>query len=394
MKSGKNRRASALAFVLGIVFIASILSVYLIEYSVAELKPRASSAYERSLRMDAYSALNAAVAVLEEYYEIDGGLYATSQGWEFPLADGRVELPRGGEMQVKITDESGKIPLSKLTSENLISIFEEMQFSTSIAQTLAECILDWSDSDDSARLNGAERDDYDDDEAFPPNRDIRNLSELKYIQNVRDYFFDENGRPNEYYKAFSEIVSTEYFEKVNLNSASPQVLNMLLVMEGKTYDPSLYAAIRGEIGSIEDGIVWIKNSTEALNRGASEVPSKLVACQPALLKIEVTIKRGTGEYYLCGYYGEDSQNSSSQSEGNKNNSNSQSGSSVARPPSNNSANVSNDGKRENSAAKSAKTSNASSSSSKTTASLAKSSKGASKKGGDRKIIKIVERGSR
>lgn len=382
-----------MAFVLGIVFIASILSVYLIEYSVAELKPRASSAYERSLRMDAYSALNAAVAVLEEYYEIDGGIYAASQGWEYPLADGRVELPRGGEMQVKITDESSKIPLSKLTSEELVSIFEEMQFSTSIAQTLAECILDWSDSDDSARLNGAERDDYDDDEAFPPNRAIRNLSELKYIKNVRDYFFDENGLPNEYYKAFSEIVSAEDFDKVNLNSASPQVLNMLLVIDGKTYDPALYDAIRGKIGSIEDGIVWIKNSTEALNRGASEVPSKHVGCQPALLKIEVTIKRGSGEYYLCGYYAEDSEDSSSQSK-DKNSSNSQSGSSVAKPPSGNSANTSNDGKRENSAAKSEKTSNASSNSSKTTASLAKSSKSASNKGENRKIIKIVERGSR
>ena len=382
-----------MAFVLGIVFIASILSVYLIEYSVAELKPRASSAYERSLRMDAYSALNAAVAVLEEYYEIDGGIYAASQGWEYPLADGRVELPRGGEMQVKITDESSKIPLSKLTSEELVSIFEEMQFSTSIAQTLAECILDWSDSDDSARLNGAERDDYDDDEAFPPNRAIRNLSELKYIKNVRDYFFDENGFPNEYYKAFSEIVSAEDFDKVNLNSASPQVLNMLLVIDGKTYDPALYDAIRGKIGSIEDGIVWIKNSTEALNRGASEVPSKHVGCQPALLKIEVTIKRGSGEYYLCGYYAEDSDDSSSQSK-DKNSSNSQSGSSVAKPPSGNSANTSNDGKRENSAAKSEKTSNASSNSSKTTASLARSSKSASNKGGNRKIIKIVERGSR
>lgn len=382
-----------MAFVLGIVFIASILSVYLIEYSVAELKPRASSAYERSLRMDAYSALNAAVAVLEEYYEIDGGIYAASQGWEYPLADGRVELPRGGEMQVKIIDESSKIPLSKLTSEELVSIFEEMQFSTSIAQTLAECILDWSDSDDSARLNGAERDDYDDDEAFPPNRAIRNLSELKYIKNVRDYFFDENGLPNEYYKAFSEIVSAEDFDKVNLNSASPQVLNMLLAIDGKTYDPALYDAIRGKIGSIEDGIVWIKNSTEALNRGASEVPSKHVGCQPALLKIEVTIKRGSGEYYLCGYYAEDSEDSSSQSK-DKNSSNSQSGSSVAKPPSGNSANTSNDGKRENSAAKSEKTSNASSNSSKTTASLAKSSKSASNKGGNRKIIKIVERGSR
>ena len=48
-------------------------------------------------------------------------------------------------------------------------------------------------------------DDYDDDEAFPPNRAIRNLSELKYIKNVRDYFFDENGFP----------VQFCYYEKPN-----------------------------------------------------------------------------------------------------------------------------------------------------------------------------------
>jgi len=388
MKINLHRRASAIIFVLGIVFVASILSVYLIEYSMTELKPRASSSFERGLRTDAYSALNATVAVLEEYYEIDGGLYAPTQGWEFPLADNRINLGRGGEMEVKITDESAKIPLQELTSENLVAIFEEMQFSTSLSQTLADSILDWTDSDDAVRTSGAERDDYEDYSAFPPNRAMKSLVELKYIENVRNVFFDELGEPNDYYKSLAQILSVEDFKKVNLNSASPETLNMLMVIDGKTYDSSLYDAIRGKIGSVEDGIVWVKNVTEITNRGAREVPSKLVACQPQLLKIEITIKRGAGEYYLCAYYGEDQSVSTSSTSQKKNNANTSNGGN-----NNGGSNSSTKGNASTSSSASGKQSDATSSTNKSTASASKSSNKASKKGGSRKILKVVERGS-
>ena len=90
MKLFEKRRAAALIFVLGLIAITGIVAAVIVEFASVRLKPRASSMLEQQLKLDAESALNAAVAVLREYAEIDGGLYAESQGWSRPLSDGRI----------------------------------------------------------------------------------------------------------------------------------------------------------------------------------------------------------------------------------------------------------------------------------------------------------------
>ena len=90
MKLLGKRRAAALIFVLGLIAITGIVAAVIVEFASVRLKPRASSMLEQQLKLDAESALNAAVAVLREYAEIDGGLYAESQGWSRPLSDGRI----------------------------------------------------------------------------------------------------------------------------------------------------------------------------------------------------------------------------------------------------------------------------------------------------------------
>ena len=66
----------------------------------------AAAMLEQELKRDAVSAVIAAVAVLREYAEIDGGLYSDSQGWSRPLSDGRIVFD-GCEVDVIISDESG-----------------------------------------------------------------------------------------------------------------------------------------------------------------------------------------------------------------------------------------------------------------------------------------------
>ncbi len=302
------RSGSAVIFVMAIVFAASIVSVYLVEYSMREMKPRASAVYECDLRSEAYGALNAAIAVLAEYSEIDGGIYSPLQGWEEPLADGRLQGENSGDVIVKISDESGKIPLRNLDTTKLASLLEEIGLTSRDAEECADCIMDWTDSDDAALLSGAEYDDYDRYEAFPPNRPLKSLSELAYVKKARDVFFDENGFPNELFKKLGRIVSVEDFSTINLNSASPEVLEILMEMEDKTYSDDLYLAIRGKIGSITDGIRWIKQKEDITNRGGGEYPATMTNCKSTLLKIEVTVRRGIGEYYLCAYYGSQQEN--------------------------------------------------------------------------------------
>ncbi len=298
----KTRNANALILILGLIFAASIIAVGIVEHSMNALKTRASSVYERELRRDAYSALYASLAVLSEYFEIDKNIYSAEQGWGKPLEDKRIEFDNGSVAEVTITDESGKLSLSSLSATELAKIFEEMQISSNDAQEMADCIIDWSDNNNGALANGAEEDDYIDGEPKPPNRPIRSFDEFKFIQKAQNVFFDENGQPTDFFNTFIKGISLEHFTNVNLNSASPETLKMMLDMENKDYDESLYDALRGKIGQISDGIIWVKSRAELEERTSAEIPTKRASFTAELLKIDIKIKRGIGEYRLCAYY--------------------------------------------------------------------------------------------
>ena len=413
----KSRAGGAILFVFGIIFAASVLVVGLLEYAATELVPRASSRFSQSMRLDAYSALNAAVAVLAEYESIDGGLFSIEQGWEYPLGDGRTRLldesdvknkadpeeymppaegeapkppkpeifPSGNEVVVKITDECSKLPLAALDTNALCAIFEEMGVGSSKAQAMADCLKDWTDADDATSINGAEYDDYDSMEAFPPNRPLRSLSELRYVQDF-DEFFDDDGNPNELFKRFAGIVSIDNSEKVNLNSASEDVLLMMMEIEGKDYDSSLYDAIHGRIGSVSDGITWVKNSTEVTNRGARDMPSRFVQYTSSLLKIEVFVSRGVAKYYLCAYYGSQMQAVTTSESGSASNNASSKGTSNSKGTGN--AKALNN--KSNSTDTSKVATNAQSSSNKNNARSKNS--GNNKNSSSRKLLKIIEGG--
>lgn len=322
MTFGRFRGAAALIFTLGLIAITSAVAAGIVEFAALRLKPRASAALEAELKLDAESALNAAVAVLREYAEIDGGLYAESQGWGKPLADGRVEFD-GCEADVKISDESGKIPISSMDAEKFVKIFEEWGMSSASAQQAADCIVDWCDSDDARGVFGAEYDDYDRGAARPPNRAFKSFSELAFVKNANEIFFDADGNPTDFYRILSENFSLENFSKVNLNSASEETLAILCELESEDYDPDLYRAIRGEIGTVDDGKYWVESLSDIENRGARFVPRAMAAASASLLKIEVTARRGIAEYKIVAFYGtETSSRSSGGSDGSRTNSSS------------------------------------------------------------------------
>ena len=81
-----KKSASVLLFVMVLIFAASAILVSIGEYASVALRSRASSAKEFDLRLDAYNALNVAIAVIEEYSEIDGGIFSELQGWGKPFA--------------------------------------------------------------------------------------------------------------------------------------------------------------------------------------------------------------------------------------------------------------------------------------------------------------------
>ncbi len=303
MKNARNRRGSALIFVLGLILAISAISVVLIEYAQIELKPRATSMNQQVLRQEAYAALTASIAVIEEYNAIDKGIFSDLQGWDKPLEDGRVKLPQGSSIEVNVSDESAKISLRSLDRNALAKILEYLGISQRDSETCADCIIDWCDEDTVESISGAEKDSYTDDEPMPPNRPMESFNELRYIQNICDFMFDENGEPTELYKRFTNIITLENTPECNLNCASDDTLGALLAIEDKDYDPNLRRAIRGEIGIVENNIRWVKSNAEILARGASDIPTRNVTYQAKMLKIQIRVKRGIAEYNLDAFYG-------------------------------------------------------------------------------------------
>ncbi len=298
-----SKKASVILFVLLMIFSSAAIIVAISDYASNAMRVRITATKDFQLRYDAFSALNATIAILEEYSEIDGGIYSYLQGWQKPFADNRIQLPSGSDVEVEIIDESGKIPLRALPNDTtLAKMLEALGLNQREAEEYADLIKDWCDKNDNPSFNGAEYEDYDTGATEPLNRPMETFRELMYVKDANKIFFDENQRPTEFYKKFTSIFSLEPFKKINLNSASQDVLYVLMEAEEKDYDATLYSALRGEIGSIVDGITWCKNATELANRGVVDYPTNMTTFTAELLKINITIKRGWAVYRLTAYY--------------------------------------------------------------------------------------------
>lgn len=294
----RKRKGSVMLFILGVaLFLTGVIAV-IMDYSVIEMKLRAPAVKEHSIRQDAYNGLYAAIAEIKEYLEIDGALHSPLQGWGELLSDGRAMLPKGSKIEAKAVDETAKLPLSSLKEEELEALFYEMGFSETDCNYIAQKFLDWTDSDDSARIDGAEKDDYDDDEAMPPNRAVRTLAELKYVKDLYPYFFLENGEPNEMYEKLASAASVENTgENVNFNTANELVLRAIYKMDEINFDTNIFDAIQGKTGGVSDGEYWLSSAADISSRGANP-PLRYVGVDAKFLRIEVSARRGVLTYRI------------------------------------------------------------------------------------------------
>lgn len=79
-----------------------------------------------------------------------------------PVADGRVYPYNidGVQVELRITDERGKLDVNAVDEPTLVNLFVNNGLELSNAELLAAAVLDWRDSDELERVNGAELDAY------------------------------------------------------------------------------------------------------------------------------------------------------------------------------------------------------------------------------------------
>ncbi|VAW34923.1 hypothetical protein MNBD_GAMMA01-2184 [hydrothermal vent metagenome] len=78
------------------------------------------------------------------------------------IADGRTYKMdfAGSEVEIQITDETGKIDINLASDELLVGLFASLGMSDDEAMMLTERVIDWRDNDDIRGMDGAEDDDY------------------------------------------------------------------------------------------------------------------------------------------------------------------------------------------------------------------------------------------
>ena len=240
-----SRKGSILVFILALIVLLSILCMRLMQETVQELRHVSQFHKRDDLRMHAYSALDVAVGVLNEFIQVERTLYDPSQGWGAPLSYSEISpLDNTVKWSIDLIDESGKVPISSVSEKDLISFFANMRADDGSlvdeddGKPFFDSLMDWQDSDEDERDEGAE-DDYYEDLDFPyftPGRKIGVFEEFRMIKGFsydRDepresgLFFNETGSETIHMKNFQDCFSFYNDGPVNINTASPYLIRFL-----------------------------------------------------------------------------------------------------------------------------------------------------------------------
>lgn len=244
MKVMKNK-GSILVFILALIVLLSILCMRLMQETVQELRHVSQFHRRDDLRMHAYSALDLAVGVLNEFMIVEKTLYDPSQGWGNPLSySGISPLDPTVKWSISLIDESGKVPISSIQEKDLVSFFAIMRADDGSlvdeddGQPFFDSMMDWQDADEDERDEGAEDDFYEDLESpyFTPGRKIENFEEFRMIKGFAydedepresGLFFNEAGSETIHMKNFQDCFSFYNDGPVNINTASPYLIRFL-----------------------------------------------------------------------------------------------------------------------------------------------------------------------
>ncbi len=141
-----------------------------------------------------------------------------------------------GAYRVRLMDEGGKINLNRIDENGLRRVFTNIDIGEPLRSILVDSIMDWRDSDDLHRINGAESDYYR--SLTPPytakNGPFDTVEELLWVRGVTpSVFFGETGDERAQGNNARRIGLREIFtvdspvDRVNLRTASAEVIHAI-----------------------------------------------------------------------------------------------------------------------------------------------------------------------
>lgn len=293
---GAGQRGAVIVLVLVTILLAAFLLTTFIRRSGTELLADARAANLRSLRAEAYSALETTLAVLADHRAVDGALRSPAEGWEEPLADTGYTPQAGREVEVSFEDESAKLSLPNASETEIQTLLEFAGAERNAAERLSRTLHAWVHEAPKDAATDPDLPDYERaDPAYQPaHRALRSWGELAAVELDQHVFFDEDGRPTPVFEAFRQEVSLLSFRHVNLNGARAGVLTALGLGSGEVQSLEDYRARpkpRGETGVF-------RSLTEAGTVMGASISGDRYGTNIEALRVNVAVRQGQVVYRL------------------------------------------------------------------------------------------------
>ena len=140
-----------------------------------------------------------------------------------------IEL-ENGTITYTIRDENGKISINSASKDSLNKLLAYSGVEKKVDQdTISDSILDWIDTNETHRLNGAEDDYYR--KQNPPyiakNGKIETLRELLKIRGITEEILYGSPEEDGEYKGIAQFLTVYTFSSINPNTATEEILSIL-----------------------------------------------------------------------------------------------------------------------------------------------------------------------
>ncbi len=293
----KIRRGSVLVIVMVTLLFATAALLAFMEKAGVDLLVEQREAVARRLRLEAYSALEVTLAVLNEFREAGNGLKSSAEGWGDPLAFAGYAPGEGRTVEIALDDESGKLSLPHANAVVLANLFQNWGVTKAESETVADALVGWMKH--GHVYTSALHPNYDSGTLpyEPPGRPIRSFAELAAIERVRELLYDADGRPNDLWKRFAGAVSLLDFRQPNINGAKPDTLAAL-----GQFDPQqqqrLGEYFRGTGAFARQGPQWMQSAADVQRVAGPAGDAGGFATTISALRITVTVRDGRTEFRL------------------------------------------------------------------------------------------------
>lgn len=283
----RSRRGSILAIVLVTLLFTSFVLMAFIDKASTDLIVETRVVEARRLRQEAYSALEVALAVLDNFRRVNNGLRSPAEGWSDPLGFAGWMPSDDRRVEISFEDESGKMSLPNTNAADMVALFKSWEIPQTEAESLTDALMNWMKKDHMA--TSAFMPEYDRAAIpfSPPGRSLRSFEELKAIDIVKDIFYAEDGRPNELWQRFVDTFSLYSFQRPNINAVRPEVLASVAGLDLSQVQ-NLNEYVTGTGAYAVAGPRFFKNTAEALPV-VGQADLNRFGAQISALRVRVTV---------------------------------------------------------------------------------------------------------